>query len=622
MSKFSIDVPDNPITNSKPAPYPTSAKTELDAVSLFNYLLNKTHIKGEAKSLDKNPNGDGILEYTNEMQIPLGRFEVQVKTLQKKNYQNPKYQCEKTFLSHCHHTNLPVILIVVNVNDKMAYWLHIDAKVIRDAGRKIKKESLAITLPKENVITKDEIGYLAKWEQIILDDAETKRENAALKIRQSEMEAELVGIREKLGPQLTLSTSEIRVFQNFIDEFNRLLDFEFKAVKRAHYPDYWKIGVGIVQKSNDSVAFFLLPIQYGSNDLVIRQLKESDSDIHNYFFDEHRALMYLDRTFETLEQNPGPQSYNLLKSEILRVVKDERFPLPDAFLANEFVSSFVSNFSVWLGIDEQNSKLSLDELRILITTILPVAIESSFSYIAEWVTHQDHSIDSYKERRPHPIFRKRIDEAREKLRLGYRPKVQITLSSKIYPINLLLYYINFLIAQGKNEIVEVYVGGQTRFQNVNLMPSGWNRPVLHENLKRFFTSFPRLYRDYVRVAFPLLTQELELFENCQLILFVIRSTGISNQRPHLQCYRMEHEDKSLFLTDFLLDTDPENPVTENNGAISWENPYIDFKGTTFKVKSVSGMAVEFMFQPLPTYALIHKYLEEKMSKYLRSKIEL
>jgi len=606
------------IKQGKPAPYPGTAPAELDAVSAFFFLINKTHIKGEIKALDKNPNGDGILDYTTADQISLGKFEVQVKTLQPKDYKNPKYQCEKDFLSHCYHTNVPVILIAVNVKDTIAYWMHIDNAVIDDAENRIRKDSLVMIFPTGNIVTKEDLAYLPQWEKIVLDDVTLRKEAQAVKASHEKQEAELAGIREKLGPPLLATSSEIRVFQIFIDAFNGLLDREFQAIKLVSYPGYWKIGVGLVSKNEEAVTFFLLPIPFGSSEALIRQLENIKPFEDLRYFHSHQALMMLSRSMDTLERSAVDQSFNLLRSEVMRVINKHLFPLPNVFLANEFVSSFMQSFRVFLGFSMEQTTCTLQELQLLITTILPVAIESGFSFIAEGITKMENSIDSERDRRAHPHYQQRLLDAREKLRVGYVPVVQIQLTSQLFPIPLLLYYITYLQSVSQTECIVVYTGGQTRFNNAKLVPSGWNKPVLFDNLRVFFENFASIYSAYIAAHFPLIQDELEMFQDCQLAIFQLMTTGYASEKAHILCYRMQHEDRSQFSTMFFLDTDTDNPIDRKR----WEqnrDPSCRVNGKNYTITSVTGMPVKFIFEPSPTYALIHFELEKRMEAFLQKK---
>lgn len=86
------------IINTEPAKYSKTDTAEADTLAIFNYIINKERIKPYLQQRDKTPNYDGYLEITKENQTPIGKIEVQIKKLNKKNENNPKYQCDFSLL--------------------------------------------------------------------------------------------------------------------------------------------------------------------------------------------------------------------------------------------------------------------------------------------------------------------------------------------------------------------------------------------------------------------------------------------------------------------------------------------------------------------------------------------
>ena len=87
------------IIDANPAPYPkTSTPEYMSVVTLIN-ILDKNRTRFDLNILDKFPNTDGIFEIVTEDQVPIGKLDIQVKILEKKNLKIPKYQCQKDFLA-------------------------------------------------------------------------------------------------------------------------------------------------------------------------------------------------------------------------------------------------------------------------------------------------------------------------------------------------------------------------------------------------------------------------------------------------------------------------------------------------------------------------------------------
>lgn len=89
------------IFNAKPAVFPANNTEEQNSVIKLLDILDKSRIKPEATFMDKYPNTDGYITITDVKQYPIGKCEIQIKTLPDINLVKPHYQCTLPFLSHC-----------------------------------------------------------------------------------------------------------------------------------------------------------------------------------------------------------------------------------------------------------------------------------------------------------------------------------------------------------------------------------------------------------------------------------------------------------------------------------------------------------------------------------------
>jgi len=128
----------NKIFDSKPAKFPNNNTEEYNSVIKLLDILDKNQIKPDPKLIDKFPNTDGECSITDKEQFPIGKVEIQIKTLSDAELKSPKYQCDLPFLSHCETSLLPVILIPVNAKHELAYWLHMDREILEDLGKILK----------------------------------------------------------------------------------------------------------------------------------------------------------------------------------------------------------------------------------------------------------------------------------------------------------------------------------------------------------------------------------------------------------------------------------------------------------------------------------------------------
>ncbi|MCH5685029.1 hypothetical protein LWM68_12725 [Niabella sp. W65] len=82
-----------------PAKFPSNNTEEQNSVYKLLDMLDKTYIKPDPKIIDKFPNTDGEITITDQQQYPIGKIELQIKTLPSKDLEKPRYQCDRPFLN-------------------------------------------------------------------------------------------------------------------------------------------------------------------------------------------------------------------------------------------------------------------------------------------------------------------------------------------------------------------------------------------------------------------------------------------------------------------------------------------------------------------------------------------
>src|SRR5574337_1581776 len=184
--------------DEKPAPYPATASSEMETKNIFQSLIDTRYIKGEVRSMDKYPNSDGILEITDEAQFPVGKIDIQLKTLQPRNYHSPGYSIDRSFIAYCQTSVLPVILVVVNRKDKIAYWRHMDADTLRESRQNIVGVTYALSIPSENKIDGIQNTYIAAWTQKAKEVSEKLWNYDSEHEKRKALELEIKKVTEKL----------------------------------------------------------------------------------------------------------------------------------------------------------------------------------------------------------------------------------------------------------------------------------------------------------------------------------------------------------------------------------------------------------------------------------------
>ncbi|MDB5199169.1 MAG: hypothetical protein JWO92_1132 [Chitinophagaceae bacterium] len=602
----------------EPAAYPSTSPTEIRSTSTLMALLDPRFIKAEIKTMDKVPNTDGVIIITNEAQVPLGKFEIQVKTLETQDFVTPKHQCTKKFLAFCQSSTLAVILVAVDNENNVAYWKHMDSESIADAKSRITGESVSVLIPVENKITKNGLDYVHNWTTIVRSVKAKLDQHDQVAQENKDLQKQLQEVLQRLEPASILSAVDIREIHLFLDHLNYILDYEFRAVKIVKYPDYWKIGIGIFKYTDTSCSFFLYPLEYTRNETLMKEYQgRHDTDI-NTIFHKLNALLYATGTeVNYIRYKPWAYAYKTIQSDVERLVGNYNFPIDDEFLAHEYLYAFVQKFHVYFGLETQALSYSIDELRELLNKILPVEIELNHTW-QEGLTEFEMNIDSDMDHKPSPMFLKRIMDAKKKIEQGYQSKIKISLRSEKLNLNLINYYLDYLNAKDIKEIKKVYIPMVGK-PIVNF-PSwaAWDQAAVIENLKVFTRNFRRLYKSCLLRNFPLLEQQLDIFENYDLLIYVVRFSPEKKHKPYLEFYEMRSEvpvEKTILV--FGPD-DPDCPVDryqmyENK---DWTCIYNNVK---YKAVVVGNRPIDFLFEPSPSYALINIVLAKKVKEYLKEK---
>lgn len=239
----------------EPAPYPAKNTEEIKAVIGFLALLDVERVKPDAKFLDKVPNLDGSVELVDQQQRTVGELKVQIKKIPDGSLQ---FDCPIELVAYSTRVSSPFLLVCVDVGNRKAYWCHISSVM---AG--IKPEQKTFTVRFQPVV--DEIGngfpYFERWCDLCSDYLKRVSEFPKLERK----------VDEEIGLN-KLAQEDRRLFQQFIEEVNVLLDVDLPIIKHECFADTWKLGVSIHRVDAEAVAYSIYTIPNGENaPLVIHQ---------------------------------------------------------------------------------------------------------------------------------------------------------------------------------------------------------------------------------------------------------------------------------------------------------------------------------------------------------------
>lgn len=609
------------LIDGKPAPYPSTSVAEVESKNIFQGLLDANFVRGEVRIMDKYPNTDGVLEITNEESITVGKIDIQLKTLQPKNYASPSYQCERSFFSYCENSPLPVILVVVNRQDKKAYWLHIDADTLKYVASKMSGESYTISIPVENCIDGVKREYIEKWTEKA-KEAVTKVWNYdTLKGQKKAIETQLGELNHRLQNPTKLPLHILRAIHNFLDKYNYILDIEFSSVKEILYPNYWKIGIGIIKYAFADIRYILFPLEYKKEQTLIKEVVfDENTDIGLEMMNGNILVFVSSKDINDLRDYPAQAAYKSLENSIMEVAGKYKFPIADDFIAHEYLISFIDRNYVYLDMEPGQESYSLNELKYKLFKVLPILAATELGF-ADWVTETNHNIDSYSSWKISSHFKKKVAEAIKKVKEGFVPKVKISITSELYNIDLITSYIDYLQSKGLNSANRQYEKGQfdeVKYWNAIPFKQTWNKDILWENTQLFFSQYYKLYDKYIETHFPHIQHLLEIIPGESKTVLCLLIGDVTKGGPYLEIYYLRPDkpaDNELY---FFTDTDTDNPIDRRKFFLEnkWE---CIINGKNYHITQMHIQTLDFMFEISPTYALINKMLEEKLKKFFHEK---
>lgn len=598
------------------AAYPPNSDSEAKSKHLLMDLLDSSFVRGELRIMDKYPNADGILDVTDSDGYIKGKIDVQLKTLPKQYRNNPTYYCEKKFLVYCQDSTLPVILIVVDQHNRKAYWQHMNYELLVDIKSKMTEKGYSLPMPLQNCIDGTSQTYIGQWTQICKSVQEKVAGYDTLKAEHEQVATQLALIEQKFEP-ITLEPTQIREIQEFLDRYNYLLDSEFRFVKQALYPRYWKIGLGIMRYGAEECSFLVYPVPYGSNEPLIRQVKPgSIKDVGREFALGNILRTHSYSTTNPVRQTPERLAYDLLQSDFEYIIKRVQFELPDDFMANEYIHGFATKFATLFQLEARAESYDLQELRELVVEVLPLLLELKLN-IGEGLTRITHDIDSHKDLRPHPNHEKFLADAKARLATGYQAKVEIVPTSELFHLDLLLFYFDHLLQQGNTRSRSVYDPNTRKQSNGGFVWQSWNNEVLALNLDILVQNLKRVYQLLVERHFPGMVKELDLFANGNLILYCLSFEHTIGYGPQLEYYIMQSRAKQPTEVRFCIDTD--RPFTRES-LIYNKGWTIRINRRVYDLRVSGGEKLAFMFEPLPMHSFTRHLLQEKLAAIIKEKL--
>lgn len=325
----------------KPKPYSNTDTAEIDSINILRGKVDSHYIKFDLKERDKFPNIDGYAEIVSIEQTPIGKLELQIKTIRN---EDQNYYIDGSLFAYSETTTLPVILILVNRTTHSVYWIRISGNI----GSSTRRNNVKIKI--EDLDTIDEkSSYIQKWISIVEDYKKRIKEHPILQ--------ELLEANQFTKPLMELSKDKLKYLQNYVDYLNSMLDKEYKIVKDVIFPGIWKVGIA-VSKFDSSLAYGLFGIKYGESDLLIKSLDNTKFNFH-----QSGNIRTLNFT-SNIPEDPSELAKSRIHSFVKDFIEAKAFPVVLKEFANEYVFAVVNKYYFAFGFKEEQDFYKLSEIKI------------------------------------------------------------------------------------------------------------------------------------------------------------------------------------------------------------------------------------------------------------------
>ena len=507
------------IINAKAAPYPKSNIPETKAISTFNNIVDE-NVKTDIKNMDKVPNYDGLLEIVDIDQTSIGHFFVQIKKLPDKNSKHPKYQSKIAFLAFCESTILPILHIVVDIKNEVAYWRLIDTNFLKTLKIKENAKSVNVDFPKENIIKKGNSDYLEEWKEIIREYQRKIYGYDSLEKDHENLKKSYALLSSKSNPLLGLEKPEFENLHKFLDKLNMQLDIDFFIIKKIFYNSCWKLGIAYNNYTKNEMTYMLYPINFNKNELQIKEisnkLKDELSKVGLSLNSHYRENPFYNR--------PEDYANEFIKIKIEKIFKKKLLPINHISLFREIMFSFIDKFHDCLGLQIKNY-YTIEEMRFSFNIYLPI-------WIDEVLSNKKISLGKQGFIDPNLILVQLNQKELNKFDIKVKERIQenqlnntnLIISNETYPLKLIVYLLNSSNFNNITGINRLYLPPnyeRLKISDNNFIWSVYSSEDIKENITRFYNEIQVIYDYAIDAFFPSLKKHLEFFSRFDKIIIVL-----------------------------------------------------------------------------------------------------
>lgn len=548
---------------------------ERKAIRCLEMILSHDDIKTHFQIGDKTANTDGKIELMTERRF-FGNITVQIKSYPEKYRGLSKFDFPTSIFGYAGRgVNELVLFFAVDCRENTAFWKYINKSLIDINKDKSNQKTITINFEEFETVHKENInGIVELWKKL-------HRKTCNLIIRAENIEQENEQLKIQLGhyqdSQFSIGKGSIIKIQNFIDEYNFLLDYEYNSIKHLYYFNSWKIGIAIFKYGVSELSYILHEIRFGENGLLIREIP---SEKVKQF--EDWSSMYQNCIENSIDQNPKKYAFKLIQEKVLELLERKELLFLTEETAIEYIFDFIEEEGNYIGI-VKNESYELNSLLIFLMTKYP-----------------------------------RIDKNIQCL---------IARGKRDIDIKSLYENIKFLVDREFATIQRLYPA-KGHFGNTGLVTDWYTPDLAFQKVKFLYELLPSLFASYVATVFPHLKDKITFYKEFDLILVNLdysneRGNGnLSNCQIILSFFKLC--DNSNFRQQVTVSLNYDSNVYRENSISDLKslNEYFErtlkYQGNNYELRMHMGDESSIFFGRYYIHNLLYKHLNKRFKEFFKN----
>lgn len=595
------------------AQFPNTDTAEANAVNVLESLLKTERVKSEINTRDKLPAEDGALYLVDEDNSITGKLTVQVKKLPSEYSGSPKKQFDIVALNHFVNDFAPFLLIVVDIDNEIAYWEHIDDKYMGGLDIEEGQKSKVIHFKKEKRINRETESYIGHWQRIV----DSRRDQLYFS---EDYKQAYEDLRQRANPEVGQEQEFFEQIHQFLDEYNEVIQNEIPVINNQLYANARNIGLAYQKYTGEELYYGLYPIPVKRNDV---QIKTVDGPV----LDELEETTVSRRHYDgnPIESRPTEYAKEVSHSKLEKLFEQKGLiHSVDEFLAREFIFDFIDEFHVPLGL-EQKDEYTLREIHHGFLNFLPFWVEEALK------SKERNGVKGNLGRRRYIdlslLMAQTLPDERDEVGRKAQERLESDERTRPYPIGneklsprIFKEFVAYLEQNGVKEIQRPYIPEDysRHDEGGGRVWEAYSLSAIRENLELFFDKLPSIYRKIVSENFTGIRDELPLFKNASKVLITYEVNDEYESREDLPSIQYVHlKDECWKEPDPMIElySSEESPHHE-----LWEEKRVGDEiivgGTNYEISYMSREVLRFPYYELPMMNFIYDRLEDVTKDHL------